>query len=78
MSFSEQEMSLLQKGPKCNIHTKSRNWIQKLALEAETTISHLPPTDREVYRKLMAERISTLQKNNNPYTHTHTPRKKDN
>jgi len=76
-------MSLLQKGPKYNIHTKSRNWIQNLALEAETAISHLPPTDREVYRKLTSERISTLQKNNNPlhthtHTHTHTPRKKDN
>jgi len=72
ISFSEQEMSLQQKGPKCTIHTKPTNWIRNLALETETAISHLPPTDREVYRKLTAERISTLQKKNNPlHTHTH-------
>jgi hypothetical protein len=40
--FSEQEMSLLQKGPKYNLHTKPKNWIQILAVEAETAISHLP------------------------------------
>jgi hypothetical protein len=35
-------------------------------LEAETAITKLPPTDREVYRKLTAERISILIKENNP------------
>jgi hypothetical protein len=63
-------MSLQQKGPRYNLHTKPKTWIENLALEAKTDIS--PPTpDHKIYRKLMAERISTLQKNN-PYTHTYT------
>jgi len=59
-------MSLTHKGPKYNLHNKPRNLIQNLALETETPISHLPHTDRDIYRKLAAECISTLQKNNTP------------
>jgi len=43
ITFSEQELTLLQKGPKYNLHNKPNNWIQNLALEAETAITHLPP-----------------------------------
>ena len=68
--FSEPEMSILQKGPKYNLHSKPENWLQTLALEAETAITHLPPSHREVYRMLTAERISTLQENNRP-PHAH-------
>ena len=71
IEFSEQEMKLLEKGPKYNLHSKPKDFIQTLALEAETAITHLPPTDREVYRKMTAERISTLIKNNNPH-HKHS------
>jgi hypothetical protein len=60
-------MAILQKGPKYNLHD---NWIQNLALEAETAISRLPHTEREVYRKMTAERINILQNNNKP-PHTH-------
>jgi hypothetical protein len=35
-------MSLLQKGPKYNLHSKPKTWKQNLALEAETAILHLP------------------------------------
>jgi len=47
-------------------------------LEAETAITKLPPTDREVYRKLTAERISILIKENNPQCtqNTHPETKK--
>jgi len=37
--FPNSEMSLLQKGVKYNIHAKKRDWIQTLALEAETAIN---------------------------------------
>jgi hypothetical protein len=37
-----------------------------LALEAETAITHLPSTERDVYRKLVAERIDKLQQQNHP------------
>jgi len=61
--FSETEMTLLQKGLKYNLHTKCRDWLKNLALEAETAVSHLPIADRDVYRKLVAERITTLHQN---------------
>jgi hypothetical protein len=63
-------MALLQKGPKYNLHDKPKDWIQNLVLEAETAISRLPLTEREVYRKMTAERINILQNNNKPHTHT--------
>jgi hypothetical protein len=62
-------MSLLQKGPKYNIHAKRRNWIQSLALEAETSITQLPNNERDAYRKIVADRIHTLQKNSPNQTH---------
>jgi hypothetical protein len=69
--FSDNEMALLQKGPKYNLHTKNRDWIQNLALEAETAISHLPPPDRDAYRLMTAERIQKLQqKHNTPPDHS--------
>ena len=70
ISFSNSEMSLLQKGPKYNIHAKKKRWIQNRALEAETTITQLPTGEREAYRKIVADR--TPQQNNNPYA-THDP-----
>ena len=57
---------LLQKGSKYNIHAKRRNWIQNLGLEAETAITQLPTNEREAYRKIIADRLCTLQQNNNP------------
>jgi len=69
--LSNHEMSLLQKGPKYNLHNKPKNWIQNLALETETAISHLPLTDKAVCRKLVAQHISTLQKNTHTHTRTH-------
>jgi hypothetical protein len=42
ISFTQCEMSLLQKGLKYNLHTKRENWIQNLTLEAETAIQKLP------------------------------------
>jgi len=64
ISFSEPEMTILQKGPKYNIHSKPKDWLQTLALEVETTITLLPPSEREVYRNLTAERVNILQENN--------------
>ena len=43
INFSEQEMTLLEKGPKYNLHSKPKDWIRNLALEAETAITQLPP-----------------------------------
>jgi len=37
--------------------------LKNLALEAETAVSHLPTADSDIYRKLVAERITTLHQN---------------
>jgi hypothetical protein len=67
--FSKQEMTLLHKGLKYNLHTKSHKWLENLALEAETAVSKLPTSDRETYGKVVAERITTLhQSNKHPTT----------
>jgi hypothetical protein len=55
ITFSDNEMFLLQKGPKYNVHAKRRNWIQNLALESETGITQLPNNERDAYRKTEQE-----------------------
>jgi hypothetical protein len=68
IQFTEQEMALLHKGLKYNLHTKCKNWLENLALEVEAAISQLPTSDQDVYRKLIAERVSNLHQNNHPPT----------
>jgi ribosomal protein RSM22 (predicted rRNA methylase) len=63
---------LLQKGLKYNIHAKKKNWLQTLALEAKTAITQLPSNEREVYRKLVADRKDTLQRQNSPNPNHYT------
>jgi len=46
------------------------NWVQNLALKAETAITQLPANEREVYRKSVADSIDTLQQQN-PTHRTH-------
>ena len=45
IKFTDHEMTLLEKGPKYNLHYKKRNWIQNLALEAETAKKNNPTQD---------------------------------
>ena len=52
--FSNEELPLLNEGLKYNLNTKKNEWVSKLALEAETAISHLPGTDHEYYRRQVA------------------------
>ena len=50
-------------------HNKQpRNWTQSLVLEAETAITQLPPNERDVYRRQVADRIKKQQ---NPSDKTH-------
>jgi len=62
--FSNGDAALLQKGLKYNLHSKPKNWIQNLALEAETAITLLPSSEQNVYRKLVADHIGKLQQQN--------------
>jgi len=68
--FSNKEMGLLQKGLKYNTRAKKKNWIQTLALEVETAITQLPSNEKDVFRKLVAERIKILQQQK-PTHNTH-------
>jgi hypothetical protein len=68
ISFSKCEIALLQKGLQVQPTQQTENWIQNLAPEAETTISKLPASDCDMYRKLIAKCINTLQQNDNPHS----------
>ena len=67
--FTEDELSLLNKGLKYNLHSKKKDWIKTLALEAETAVNKLPEIDREYYRWQVANKIDILYntKQNNTY-----------
>jgi hypothetical protein len=39
--FTQDKLQLLSKGLKYNLHYKPNNWLETLALEAETAISNL-------------------------------------
>jgi hypothetical protein len=56
--------SLLHKGLKYNINAKKNDWIHALALASETAINQLPTNERDVCRKLVADCIDTLQRQN--------------
>jgi len=61
ITFTNKEITLLQKGPKYNLHNKKRNWLSTLALEAETAINSLPHTEREYFRNKVAENLQQLK-----------------
>jgi len=70
ITFSDNEITLLNKGFKYNLHQKKRQWLTDIALEAETTINSLPTADRPYYRKQVATCITQLHiHNNNKFSH---------
>jgi hypothetical protein len=69
--FTNNELKLLEKGPKYNIHNHKENWVTTLALEAETAMTHVPSTDRDYFRKQVAIHIEELHvKNTHPELRT--------
>jgi len=60
ITFTNNEISLLEKGLKYNLHTKKINCLTNLALEAETAVTQLPNHDSEFYRRQIGECIQTL------------------
>jgi hypothetical protein len=63
--FNPSEMKLLNKGFKYNLSFKHKNWIQTLALEAETAISKLAFTDQDSIRYQVAHNIKLLYQQQN-------------
>jgi 2-succinyl-5-enolpyruvyl-6-hydroxy-3-cyclohexene-1-carboxylate synthase len=60
--FTDDEMQLLRKGMKYNLQQKPKNWIETLAIEAETAISQLDFTIQNYYRHSVAINLSKLIK----------------
>lgn len=48
--FSNEEVSLLNKGLRCSLNIKSKNLITNLALKAEGGINYLPVAHQEHFR----------------------------
>jgi hypothetical protein len=60
-----EETSLLKKGLNYNLHQKPKNWIGNIALEAETAIGRLEPSEQRAIRYLVAKNLDKLIKANN-------------
>ena len=72
ITFTDNETNLLNKGPKYNLHSRKKDWLMTLALEAETAVTSLSLSDRDYYRKQVASHIEKLHKSF-PLTHTQKP-----
>jgi acetyl/propionyl-CoA carboxylase alpha subunit len=87
ITFSKQEMAMLQKGLKYNLHSKPKNWLQNLALEAETAIQNrenkhtTKKQQHQIKSKDNAARGKNNQKhkvqNQHPQRHSHTCRQRE-
>ena len=60
IQFTPNEESIMQKGLKYNINQKPKNWINTLAIEAETALTLLPPQHQDPMRYLIAWNIENL------------------
>jgi hypothetical protein len=62
IAFSQTERSLLEKGLKYNLHYKDKQWINRLALEADSAISLVNPIQQNFLKHLVAKHIHKLKK----------------
>ena len=60
IDFTSDELALLNKGMKYNLHYKQKCWITTLALEAETVIRLLPPLDQDPIQYQVNKNIQHL------------------
>jgi hypothetical protein len=65
IQFTNEEIQLLSKGLKYNLHHKHKKWIETLALEAETAISQLDATEQNYYRHAVAENLKNMGRSKN-------------
>ena len=64
--FTNEELTLLNKGLKYNLHHKPKHWIKDLGLEAECAITLLPPEEQEYTRHQLAKQLKKLQTQQTP------------
>ena len=60
ITFSKEEMELLNKGLKYNLGHTRKSWISNLALEAENAIMSLPTSEKDGIRHQVAQNIQKL------------------
>jgi hypothetical protein len=58
ITFTDDELHLLDKGLKCTLHNKLKNWIKTLALEADTAIGILPEKDQPHVKQLVPNNLN--------------------
>jgi hypothetical protein len=61
VTFSKTETMLLEKGLKYNLHFKDKQWINRLALEADSATSLADPLQQNYLKHLVAKHIQKLQ-----------------
>jgi hypothetical protein len=64
IQFTHGENQILNKGLKYNLHYRNKNWIETLALKAETTINKLEIIEQNYYRHVVAKKIKSIYRNN--------------
>ena len=72
IKFSDEELTLLNKGLKYNLNYKCKNWITTLALEAETVVNQLPILEQDHMRHQVAITLWKLHKHHNGQHHYNT------
>jgi hypothetical protein len=60
--FTNEEMTLLNKGLKYNVQQKGKHWLSNLALEAEAAVMRLPVQEQEPIRHMVAHSLQKLCK----------------
>jgi hypothetical protein len=62
IEFSNEEMTMLNKGLKYNLSHKKMQWLSNLAFEAESTIALLPTQEQDYLRYQVAHNLQILYK----------------
>ena len=78
IKFSDEEIELINKGLKCNLGSKQKQWINNLAMEAEMAIMLLPPGEQDYIRHHVAKNITRLyQQQGQQATYRNTKEKRE-
>jgi hypothetical protein len=63
IKFKTPEITPLEKGLKYNLHRKPKNWMEKIAVEAETAINNVDVIKQDHLRHTVAEHLAKIQRN---------------
>jgi hypothetical protein len=58
--FSNDELTVLEKGLKYNLHYKHKSWINPIDLEAETAKTQLPTYEQDYIRQQVAHNTTSV------------------